>query len=132
MNNTEINLIFPSEKDKNLFLEHVLPTKSEVRLSMNENAQKNLKYFLKDVNILKQDIGIWEVLTVLVTGGTLSVIISNIKDIVTKYLDISKSRIIIEKEGRRLVFEFKNKKQLREILNDDTIKSIFVPKEQSK
>lgn len=132
MKTEKINLIFPSKSDSNLFLEEVLPNNKAVTLDISGQEKSEDKYFLKNKQILKQDISAWQIISLLISGGTLPAIILSIKTIIIKYLE-SKTpipvEVILEKNGNRVKITAKNKEQLMELLKDETIRTILVPEE---
>ena len=85
---------------------------------------KSNNLFVRNKKVLHNDIN--SLITLLISGGTLTAVIVAIKEIIIKYLEKGNTEITIQKGDRKLDVKCNNSKRIEEIVNDEHIKKLFI------
>lgn len=115
-----ITFIFETYADKNAFSK-CCDTPNIQRTSI---GYKNL--LIRNRKTLNNEVG--NILTLLISGGTLAAIIGAIKEVVIKYLDMGKTTIVIQRGDRKLEIKYDNRSNdvnMEDIVSDELIKELF-------
>ncbi len=93
------------------------------------------RVFFRSSKVLNNNIN--PILTLIISGGTLSAIILSIKEIVLKYLDKGNTVLTIQKGDRKLEIHYDNKNRhlnVEDLVNEELIRELFLSEdeEQSK
>lgn len=126
----KITFIFEKDESKNSFLQcyHALNQIQDAVTGMGRVFFRSSKALNNNIN---------PILTLIISGGTLSAIILSIKEIVLKYLDKGNTVLTIQKGDRKLEIHYDNKNRhlnVEDLVNEELIRELFLSEdeEQSK
>ncbi len=118
----KITLIFETADDKNSFLESHQNSEQIRTVTMEQT-----KFFIRNKKILNNEIN--NIITLLITGGTLNAIIAAVKKIIIQYIQKGNTVISIQKGNCKLKIEYDNKSsklKVEDIITDELIRELFV------
>jgi hypothetical protein len=98
----------------------------------NNNKVKNEIIFKRDKTSLEQQMGIMQLLYVIIGGGGITTIIKCITDVIEKYLKYSKGKIKISKGDSTIEFEYKLSKRGELIINEELIRNIILSEDKKE
>lgn len=135
-----LTLIFPSRESKNLFIKEVLPRLQSEAISAEvidkeapaapvETPTKGS--VRRGVTKLRSETEVWETLKILISSGTLTILIAKVRDVLIKYIEMSKTTIFIEVDNKRVLLEYHRTLNLKEALTDETIRGLLAPPTES-
>lgn len=131
----EIKVFFVDEVEKRKFIESFdFKDVSILKRESNEQSIKNSgnKIFIRKNKTLNDNIELWSVLTLLVSGGTLTAIVKCIGDIILKHFENSKTKITIQQGERKIELEYSKSENIKELVDGKFIESLFLPEEKEE
>lgn len=107
-------------------------------INVQKNKHINKQFFSRENTKLNADLDVNTILTLLISGGTISTIIISIKELILKYWDLKKAseeknngRLLIQKGSSKIEIDLNNfDRDWREIIGNELIESLFVSKDE--
>ena len=117
----KITFIFGTDESKNNFLQCC-----QMFSNIQDATMDSDKFFFRNNKTLYNDIN--HILTLMISGGTLSAIILSIKEILLQYLKKGETTVIIQKGDRKLEIHYDMKnghRNAENIVNEKLIGELF-------
>ncbi len=121
----KITFIFNTDNEKKCFMQCL-----DESMLKQDAIDKSNNLFVRNKKVLHNDIN--SLITLLISGGTLTAVIVAIKEIIIKYLEKGNTEITIQKGDRKLDVKCNNSKRIEEIVNDELIKKLFISENEEE
>lgn len=115
----KITFIFNTDDEKKGFVQCI-----DESMLKQDVIEKSNDLFVRSKKVLYNDIN--SLITLLISGGTITAVIVAIKEIIIKYLEKGYTEITIQNGNRKLDIKYNNSKSIEEIVNDELIEKLFV------
>lgn len=121
----KVTFIFETIDDKDNFLQSYHES-DKIRIATIEQTN----FFIRNKKVLNNDIN--NLITLLISGGTLTAIVVAVKEIIIQYLKKGNTVISIQKGERKLKIEYDNKSsklKIEDVVKDEFIRDLFISEE---
>lgn len=122
----EVKWLFSTKDDRDLFLKEILSL-NELFEVVEKDDEVKRNFFNPKAQTLKSEVDLYQIATILITTGTVSVIVKSISKVVITYLKTSKSKLVLKNGDKSVVFEYKNSDKIKEHLNEEEIRELLFP-----